>query len=248
METGSKMEKLVIGAREIRGRIGRYLLQGLVMSAFLHSATIGLVGLWPEQKKEERRIAHTDTLIVISPPRPDNPNPHPPRPRPLEKPDVHSFVAVDEPENVDTTLKPADNEFPPLVGTPNPDEQYDSTGGDAFDSGGGVLDTDVNTAGVADQPIFIPRDIEPVALDINPQPEYPEFARAAGVGGTVHVWVRVNTHGGVDAWQVIDVNPAGLGFEDEVAKVVPRLKFTPAIANQQPVTVWVAIPFRFRVQ
>ena len=57
----------------------------------------------------------------------------------------------------------------------------------------------------------------------------------------------MNERGDVIGWQIVNVRPAGLGFEDAVARVVPKWKFTPAIQQNNPVAVWVHVPIKFRV-
>lgn len=249
METGSKLEKLVIGAREIKGLIGRNLLQGLVVSAFLHSALLAIVGLWPAPEKEDRLAGSgSDTLVIVSRPRPDLPVIERSRPAPPAKPDIDVWEPVENEADAPDTLLEPEEDLPSLSGPYDPDAPIDSS---AVPGSGGSGGIDTATLAGFDPvtPTYIPRDIEPMALaDLNPQPEYPRLAQQAGVSGTVRVWVRVNKQGNVDNWQVIDVNPAGLGFEDAVARVIPKWKFTPAVAGNRPVTVWVAIPFKFSVK
>ncbi len=246
METGSKIDKLVIGARDLKDHLGRYLLQGMVASVFLHSAIMALVGMWPSEQVAEQ--TGCDSTIVILPPipqprRPDNPVPA--RPVRKSEPDVQKYVPViDEPDVIDSTKQ---DDFPMLTGKVDPTAPIDSgSGGDVLT---GIIDTTTVSAGTIDPwKIFIPREVEPVALmDINPQPKYPDLAQRAGVSGTVNVWLHINEKGDVIAWQVVNVRPAGLGFEDEVARVVPKWKFTPALQQNSPVAVWVHIPINFRL-
>lgn len=245
METGSKIEKLVIGARDLKDHLGRYLVQGLVVSVFLHSAMITLVGLWPsETPKEPGKI-----IVLQNPPvhpiREKQPpsEPNHPKPKPPNKPNVEKFVPVEEPL-VDTTIVVPPDDVVDMTWSKPSDGTVDTgaTGGDVL----GGVDTAIDASGISG-PIFIPREIEPLPLEMNPQPSYPEMAREASIAGVVHVWVHISDRGDVIGWQVIDVKPAGLGFEDEVARVIPKWKFTPAIQQNNPVAVWVAIPFKFRV-
>ncbi len=248
METGSKMDKLVIGARGLKNHLGRYLIQGLVASIFLHSAIMALVEMWPSEKRVVERRDYDSTIYVIPrQPRPQQPdNPVPPRPVRKSEPDTKKYVpTIDEPVVLDTVKET--EEFPRLVGNVDPNEPTDS--GDTGGSIAGISDTTAELAGTVDPwRVFVPREIDPVALtDINAQPEYPEMAQKAGVGGTVNVWLHVNEKGDVIGWQIVNVRPAGLGFEDAVARVVPKWKFTPAIQQNNPVAVWVHIPIKFRV-
>ncbi|MBL0060002.1 MAG: hypothetical protein IPP40_00480 [bacterium] len=98
METGSKIDRLVIGARGLKDHLGWYLLQGLVASVFLHSAVMTLVGMWPSGDKSRGREI---VIIVDNPPKrqPDSPvNPVPARlkPKPPLKPDIKGLIPVDD--------------------------------------------------------------------------------------------------------------------------------------------------------
>lgn len=247
METGSKMNRLVIGARELRDQLGRYLVQGLVASVFMHSAVVAIVGLWPKSvDKVGQEIVIEIDKWGQRPPKPDMPTERRwSRPKPPKAPEVVVNVPVDNPEEIDTT-KELKEDFPDMRGTVIGADTGDS--GKGFD-GGFAIDSSIEIAGYDNStPIFIPREIDPVPLmDINPQPEYPKIAKLAGIEGLVRVWVHVGVKGDVIGWQVIDVKPAGRGFEDEVARVIPKWKFTPAIQQNNPIAVWVAIPFKFRV-
>jgi TonB family protein len=92
-------------------------------------------------------------------------------------------------------------------------------------------------------------EVQPVPLpDFMIRPQYPELARMAGVAGRVVVKVYVDKNGNVRDWVVLSVHPQGLGFEEEVLKVVPKWKFTPAIQGGNPIGVWVSVPFRFSLK
>ncbi|MBK6765932.1 MAG: TonB family protein [bacterium] len=247
METGSKNEQHVLGARDLKGRLGVFLMQGLVASMFLHSAVMTLVGYWPKSDTADKREVY-DTVIVCHPPIiPVPPRPGDFTPTPPVKPDIAAFVPVDEPPAQDTVIERTDPDDYPTLHSPS---------GDATDSGDGrpgagdplLIDTS-NRAGY-DNPWekFIPFEIPPAALSTNPAPAYPNIAQKAGTEGRVLVWVNVGDRGDVLGWHVVDVSPAGLGFEDEVARVIPLWKFTPAIQQNAPVAVWVVIPFQFKLK
>ncbi len=249
METGSKNEQRVIGARDLKDRLGVFLMQGLVVSMFLHSAVMGIVGLWPKSQVVDSGYTYQDTIfvskppVVLIPPRPSAPKPTPPA-----KPDAPKYVPTDEPlVAIDTLPEPQRPEdYPALHGTIDPNA-IDSGG--EFTNGGSTLfiDTADQAGFVKPWEIFQPREIEPKALSTNPIPEFPKFARMAGTEGQVLIWVHVSDRGDVLGWNVINVNPPGLGFEDAVATVIPKWKFTPAIQQNAPVAVWVVIPFNFKV-
>ncbi|HJP31112.1 MAG TPA: energy transducer TonB [Candidatus Latescibacteria bacterium] len=78
----------------------------------------------------------------------------------------------------------------------------------------------------------------------NPAPEYPEIARKAGITGTVTVQVLVNKKGKVEAVDILKGNEV---FHEAARKAAWKWTFTPAIQNDKPVKVWVALPFRFQL-
>ena len=75
-------------------------------------------------------------------------------------------------------------------------------------------------------------------------PEYPPFARDAGVEGTVLVWALVGVSGRVEDAQVQRSIPM---LDSAALEAVRKWRFTPALANLHPVRVWVAVPVRFRL-
>jgi TonB family protein len=93
---------------------------------------------------------------------------------------------------------------------------------------------------------FTAFEVPPQPLpDFSPQPSYPEMAKTAGVVGKVVIQVYVDKRGDVKKWQVVKEDPKGLGFGEEVTKIIPKWKFTPAIQQGNPVGVWVSVPFKF---
>lgn len=248
MEAGSKNETKVIGARDLKSQFARYLLQGLVMSVFLHSTIIALVGFWPREAEQLAGVAYDDTIVVNLPPIvPERQKKaEPARAVMPTEPKIRQFVPKDvELLTIDSLLKP---ENPDLANLRGPADSSSEAGISGFDDN--VLYVDSAERSGVQEPWkeFVYREVDPVALnDINPQPGYPEMARKAGVNGSVHVWVLVGEKGEVRDWHVVDVKPVGLGFEDEVARVIPRWRFTPALQDNRAVAVWVAIPFKFRV-
>jgi TonB family protein len=74
------------------------------------------------------------------------------------------------------------------------------------------------------------------------KPDYPEIARKAGIEGRVTVNALVGKTGKVE--KIGEVS--GPEVFHEVAKAAAlQWEFTPAIQNDRPVKVWVAIPFNF---
>jgi protein TonB len=74
------------------------------------------------------------------------------------------------------------------------------------------------------------------------KPEYPEIARKAGIEGRVTVNALVGKTGKVE--KVGEVTGPEV-FHEAAKAAALQWEFTPAIQNDRPVKVWVAIPFNF---
>ncbi|MBW3534212.1 MAG: energy transducer TonB [Gemmatimonadetes bacterium] len=75
---------------------------------------------------------------------------------------------------------------------------------------------------------------------------YPPRLQAAGVGGTVHLLLWVDSTGAVDHVQIHQ--GSGLGDLDRAAlAAAPHLRFRPATHSGRPVGTWVEFPLRFEV-
>jgi protein TonB len=91
---------------------------------------------------------------------------------------------------------------------------------------------------------FVAVEIEPVAI-VQVKPSYPEMARRAEVEGTVYIKALVDKEGKVK--KAVAVEGPEI-FYDEAIKASMQWVFKPAIQHDQPVSVWVVIPFRFNVK
>lgn len=106
-----------------------------------------------------------------------------------------------------------------------------------------------NTANMGqgeDRPVeFIPYDDPPVPIgSINP--EYPDFAKRAGVQGTVVLEVEVYSDGVVGDIRVRRSVQAGPGGLDEAAiAAVRRIRFQPGRSSGRPVDTLVIVPIEF---
>jgi periplasmic protein TonB len=74
------------------------------------------------------------------------------------------------------------------------------------------------------------------------QPQYPDIAREAGVDGTVVVQALVGKDGKVKDTRVTKSIPM---LDAAAVSSVRGWVFKPALSNNKPVAVWVAIPVRF---
>jgi len=73
-------------------------------------------------------------------------------------------------------------------------------------------------------------------------PNYPEIARDAGVDGVVLVQALVGKDGRVKDTKVVKSIPM---LDKSAIDAVTQWVFKPALSNNRPVAVWVAVPIRF---
>ena len=78
-------------------------------------------------------------------------------------------------------------------------------------------------------------------------PEYPAIAKEAGVSGLVVAHLLVGRDGHVLEVR-IDEDHSVLMLNEAAVRAARQWVFTPAFANNQPVAVWVAVPFNFNQQ
>ncbi|MFZ4619526.1 MAG: energy transducer TonB, partial [Bacteroidota bacterium] len=112
------------------------------------------------------------------------------------------------------------------------------------DTGGGE---GMNTGAVVEElppEGFLPVEKYPVAIS-SPSPAYPDIARRSGIEGTVFVKMWVTKDGSVRTAEV--VKSSSELFDQAALDAARRWKFTPAIMNNGPVSVFVTVPFKFRL-
>lgn len=73
-------------------------------------------------------------------------------------------------------------------------------------------------------------------------PTYPDIAREAGVDGVVLVQALVGKDGKVKDTKVVQSIPM---LDQSAVDAVKQWVFKPALSNNRPVAVWVAVPIRF---
>ena len=91
---------------------------------------------------------------------------------------------------------------------------------------------------------FVPYEKEPTVVH-KIDPKYPEIALRAGLEGNVFVKVWVDKEGKVR--KVVVLKSDAEIFNDAACEAAKQWIFTPAVMQKGPVSVWVSIPFRFRL-
>lgn len=220
------------GAAELKRNYQKYLLRGLAVASLLMLFGVGTywgsiyLGREDEPKMMVRILKYTD----LGPP-------------PSIQSSSAPAVAVAAP-----SVKPS-------VGVPvpvpdaeiNPEQtiatqtEMSQTVGEGDITGGG----DIKIEDDGPPPDFVPFEKEPVVIK-KVTPTYPEIARRAGVEGTVWVKVWVDKEGKVRKAE-IQKSDADI-FNQPAIDAVTKWVFTPALMKSGPVSVWVSIPLRFKLQ
>lgn len=248
MDIFQELMKGRYGSMELKKYIGPNLIRGLIFSVLLHSVVIAapwIVTLFQGEEEISDRVMVLDPAILkklkaLDPNRKAAPVIARPK---LARPKVTIAVAVEEEKEQEEEIEIMKQE-----------ELQQAIVEEYADFGGDTLDFDPNTEivlseEIPDAGIFIPFEVSPQPLpDFSPWPEYPEIAQKSGTPGKVIAKVYVNKEGLVKKWMILSAKPEHLGFEEEVAKVIEKWRFTPAIQQGNPVGVWITIPFTFKVK
>ena len=94
---------------------------------------------------------------------------------------------------------------------------------------------------------FVPYDELPVALN-EVVYEYPPLAKQAGIEGTVWIKALVDKSGNVRDAMVFKKSGSSAGFEEVAKEGAFKIKYKPAISNNQPVAVWVVYSVEFKLK
>jgi periplasmic protein TonB len=242
-----QLEQGRYGSFELKRLVGPNLIRGLVISVIIHAVVIAAPYVVSALQSEEdippppvrvvdisqltklRSQENTATQVKIAA-------------HTLAAPKAAIPVAVPEEEvPLEQALLPSQSEIKAQISA-GADSGLDIRPGEQIQ-----IKEEASNEAIPDMGTFTPFEVAPQPLpDFSPQPEFPELAKTAGVPGKVVVQVYVDKKGEVKKWKIVKVDPKGLGFEDEVEKVMTKWKFTPAIQQGNPVGVWVAVPFNFK--
>jgi protein TonB len=94
---------------------------------------------------------------------------------------------------------------------------------------------------------FVPYDEPPVPLNEGAY-QYPPLAKQAGIEGTVSIKALVDKSGNVRDALVFKASGCDLGFEEEALEAAFKIKYKPAISNNEPVAVWVVYSVCFKLK
>ena len=91
---------------------------------------------------------------------------------------------------------------------------------------------------------FVAVEKEPVVVK-KVEPKYPELAMRAGLEGKVWVKIWVDKEGRPK--QVVLLKSDAEIFNEAALEAAKQFLFTPAYMNNGPVSVWVSVPFKFKL-
>jgi len=111
-------------------------------------------------------------------------------------------------------------------------------------AGSAQIEQDLKIDDETAPPDFVPYEKEPTVVK-KVEPKYPDLALRAGLEGNVFVKVWVDKEGKVR--KVVLLKSDAPIFEEAAIGAAKQWVFTPAVMQKGPVSVWVSIPFRFRL-
>jgi periplasmic protein TonB len=224
--------------------------------ALADSAVAGAVGGPPESESPDLKpvmAAPTEP----EPPEPKPATPEPPPPMPVRAPDpTPAPVALEPPKPKPKPKPPAKAKPPKPKSSPTPrtvppkparpanrsgaetaNQMAKARAGSGTGSGAGTTSAK-GTASTDDR--------SPAAYMNNPAPGYPDAARRQRQEGTVYLRVLVSASGRPN--QVLVAGSSGVSSLDEAAlRAVRRWRFKPARQNGRPISAWVRVPVRFKL-
>ena len=92
--------------------------------------------------------------------------------------------------------------------------------------------------------VFVPYDEMPVAIN-QPSPDYPPLAQRAGIQGVVWLKALIDQQGKVRRVIIEKDSEAHAGFEEAAIDAAYKTTWKPALANGQPVALWVTYKVEF---
>jgi protein TonB len=223
------------GAVELKMVYQKYLTRSLVIAAVIHFAGIGSYYGIGKLLEEDEPI-HTVRILKYTDLGP---------PPSLQNNQAAPAVAVSAPAvkpNVGIPVPVPDAEVSPeqTIATQTELSQTVSPVTDPTRSG----ETDIRIEDDGPPPDFVPYEKEPVVVR-RIEPKYPEIALRAGLEGNVYLKVWVDKEGKVRKAVILKSDAEIFNQPSQDAAV--QWVFTPAVMQKGPVSVWVSIPFRFRL-
>jgi protein TonB len=231
------------GAIELKQVSQKYFTRALAVASIIHLFLIGIywVSVYLSKEEPPTRIIKIVKYTDLGPPPSiagaSNVAPAVSVSGPVSRPTVGIPVPVPDAEvSTDQTIM-SQQELSQQMG-PIATDGGTSTGVQQ------VIEQDIQ---VEDEPPpeFVPFEKEPIPIKVV-QPEFPKIAQIAGQEGKViaHLWV--DKQGKVRDVKIIKSDNEI--FNQAVIDAAKQYLFTPAMMNNGPVAVWIAVPFSFELK
>jgi periplasmic protein TonB len=232
-ESAHLFEFMPYGAPELKEVARKFLVRATIVGSagwiVLFLLSLGVVQILKHKPRETSMIVVPYRELAAPPPLTNNAPP----------PSVNIATPV-APPSVGVAVPVPDAEAPPEQTIASQEEIAAITPG--VSSGDG----DIVVAPPSDDQL--PQFGEYVYVEELPEavtkvpPTYPDMAREANVDGTVLVQALVGKNGKVVDVKVVKSIPM---LDQAAAEAVRKWVFKPALSNNKPVAVWVAVPVKF---
>jgi periplasmic protein TonB len=224
------------GAIELKAVMQKYMMWGMLFSTVICISVIGAYYL-PDLLFQEEEPVHTVRIMKYSDLGP------PPSLSNQAAPAVAVAGAAVRP-SVGTPVPVPDAEVSPEQTIMSQTQMSQLSAPAAEMTGGGEGAGDLKIEDDGPPPDFVPYEKEPTVVK-RVEPKYPDIALRAGLEGNVFVKVWVDKEGKVR--KVVLLKSDAPIFEEAAKAAAEQWVFTPAVMQKGPVSVWVSIPFRFRL-
>lgn len=230
------------GAPELKSAARRLLIRAIVtgsaMWTVLFLIALAASMMWLKSSPPPRELP-MPKFDLIQPPPPllmENFARRPIAPPSTVRPTSGTFVPAIEPEKLEQVITPPGTVFDPNA------EASDALPGSVTPSTAPVAPVEV-----------LPKPDDPVNVDQLPdlvkmvEPVYPELAKDAGAEGKLIVRALIGKDGRViDAF--VPPKYSNLLLDEAALTAIRKWVFTPALTNNRPVPVWIAVPVKFTLR
>lgn len=237
MDTGS----VLFASYGLKRVYQRNMLIGFTIAGFLFSSVFTLASTLNREYEQPINFIiddyPPDTLIVF-PPLPPTPTKsiNVTTEPPPEPPEFGLIIAVEDPLVEETGTIPTQNQITSWI--PN-NPEFDPVHYTSEANIEKVLESLLPQPGV-----FVPYDEMPVAIN-QPTPVYPPLAQRAGIQGVVWINALIDKDGKVRDVKIFKESNANAGFEEAAIEAAYKTTWKPAIANGQPIALWVTYKVEF---
>ena len=233
-ESANLYQFMPYGAPELKEVARKYLVRATIYGSALwlivFILSFGGVFLFTHQTKETSVIIVPYRELAAPPPLSND--------APPPQVQVQAQVA---PPTVGIAVPVPDAEAPPEQTSASQSEIANSTGSVESTGDGNIVIAPPSGDELPQFGQYVYVEELPVAIT-KVQPVYPDIAREAGVDGTVIVQALVGKDGHV---KDVRVQKSITMLDLSAQAAVRQWVFKPALSNNKPVAVWVAVPVRF---